>query len=234
MIRKHFSRASKGKEGFTLLELLIVIAILAVLGAVVVFVLNPAETLKKTRDSQRISDLSTVKTALGVYITSTTTPKLDGSAYASRNDACLNGVGTKTLYYSYPGDSVANVITDTAFDTGSAFTLAGQASTTNLGKIDGTGWIPVNLSVLTSGVPLSNWPVDPINTISSLSAVATSTDYVYRYACDKNDLSFEIDAKLESTTYTSGVENKLLSDGGDNSTMYEAGTKLTILGTGNF
>ena len=60
------------------MELLIVIAILAVLGAIVIFMLNPAETLKKARDSQRISDLSTIKIALGIYITSKKSPQLDG------------------------------------------------------------------------------------------------------------------------------------------------------------
>jgi prepilin-type N-terminal cleavage/methylation domain-containing protein len=226
------TRSHKGK-GFTLLELLIVIAILAVLGAVVVFVLNPAETLRKTRDSQRISDLSTIKTALGVYITSTTTPMLAGASYTLRNETCLNGSGTKTLYYSYPSDSPGATITDTSFD-GGAFTAVGQVTNANIGKVDGTGWIPVNLQVLTSGVPVSNWPVDPTNTVTTLSATASTTDYVYRYACDKNDLSFEIDAKLESTTYTSGSENKLLTDGGNASLLYETGTKLTVLGAGDF
>ena len=50
----------KPAKGFTLLELLIVIAIIAVLSVILVLVLNPAETLKKSRDTQRMSDLSTL------------------------------------------------------------------------------------------------------------------------------------------------------------------------------
>ena len=72
---------NKTKKGFTLLELLIVIAILSILGAIVIFLLNPAETLKKARDSQRISDLSTIKTALGIYMTSVSSSDID--AYGS-------------------------------------------------------------------------------------------------------------------------------------------------------
>ncbi|MDD4931154.1 MAG: prepilin-type N-terminal cleavage/methylation domain-containing protein, partial [Candidatus Colwellbacteria bacterium] len=44
-------------KSFTLVELLIVIAILAVLAAAVVVVLNPAELLAQARDSQRSTDL---------------------------------------------------------------------------------------------------------------------------------------------------------------------------------
>ena len=47
------------KKGFTLIELLIVIAIIAILAVVVVLVLNPAELLRQSRDSQRLSDIST-------------------------------------------------------------------------------------------------------------------------------------------------------------------------------
>lgn len=64
----------KQEAGFTLLELLIVVSVIAILSVALVLVLNPAETLKKSRDAQRISDLSTIKTALGIYLTSTSTP----------------------------------------------------------------------------------------------------------------------------------------------------------------
>ena len=57
------------KKGFTLIELLVVIAILAVLMSVVVVTINPAEMLKKTRDTKRISDLDALRTALNLFIT---------------------------------------------------------------------------------------------------------------------------------------------------------------------
>ena len=55
-------------SSFTLVELLIVIAILAVLAAAVVIVLNPAELLAQARDSQRLSDISTLKNAVDLMI----------------------------------------------------------------------------------------------------------------------------------------------------------------------
>ncbi len=90
---------SSSKKGFTLLELLIVIAIMAVLAAVAIFVLNPAETLRETRDAQRVSDLATMKTAVALYITKTTsTVYLDGGT----NTLCSGGSGADTIFYSAP------------------------------------------------------------------------------------------------------------------------------------
>lgn len=217
--------------GFTLLELLIVMGILAILAAVVVFILNPVEILKKARDSQRISDLATIKSAFGVYLTSTTTPVLDNSAYASRNNKCKNGSGTKTLYYSLPSDAPGGAITDSNLDS-SAFTAAGQVTNANLGKVDGNGWLPINLTALSNGAPVSNWPIDPTNSVADL-AVATSSDLVYRYACDKNSLMYEINAKLESDAFTVDPDNKLMKDGGNSPVFYEVGTSLQILSSGS-
>ena len=44
------------KKGFTLVELLIVIGIVAILATIVVLVINPVELLKESRDSRRLSD----------------------------------------------------------------------------------------------------------------------------------------------------------------------------------
>ncbi|MEK7553260.1 MAG: type II secretion system protein, partial [Patescibacteria group bacterium] len=176
------------KKGFTLLELLIVIAILSILGAIVIFLLNPVETLKKARDSQRISDLSTIKTALGIYLTSTSSPKLDGGT----NTLCIGGSGVDTIWYSAPNDTQA--ITDTSVG-GSASST--QATAANGGLVDGTGWIKVNLSSLIGGSPISSFPIDPTNSVTV--ATVTSTDLVYRFSCKSSPLGFEINTQLESS-----------------------------------
>ena len=72
----------KTKKGFTLLELLIVIGILAILSTTVILVINPAELLKKARDSQRISDLSTIKTAIAYYVTEAASPSIGSDTYS--------------------------------------------------------------------------------------------------------------------------------------------------------
>lgn len=214
------------QKGFTLLELLIVISIIAILSVALVLVLNPAEALRKSRDVQRLSDLNTMKNALGIYLTSTSNPELGGTGNAGCKATPTTAWAgtTNKIYYSLP---ISSAITDTTLD-GSSVAVYAQSATPAL--TNGTGWVPVNFDSLSSGSPISNLPVDPINTIATLSAVATS-DLVYRYACSVTPLAFEMDAQLESTAYTS-TDNKLTSDGGNNSNLYEVGTNLNILGSG--
>lgn len=223
----------KRDAGFTLLELLIVISIIAILSVALVVILDPAEALRKARDSQRISDMSSMKTALGLYLTSTTTPYL-GSV--SANTACEANPGASVvpisptkIFYSLGGSS----ITATNLDGASSYAAGNQVAVANVPLTDGTGWIPVNFDTLTGGSPISNLPIDPINTLASgEGAAVTNASLMYRYACSQTPLAFEIDAALESTAYTSS-DDKRAKDGGNNANFYEVGTNLRILGTGN-
>ncbi len=202
----------KEAKGFTLLELLIVIAILAILSVALVLILNPAETLRKSRDSQRMSDLATMKTAIGLYMTTVTPANLTNDTTV--NNRCINGAGTESVFYSVAG------ITDTGVN-GALDPVPSPGTSVN-----GSGWLPVDFTKISGGSPISNLPVDPSNT-ATLNAIANA-DLVYRYVCDANDSTFEINATLESSEFASS----LITDGGDNSNLYEVGTKLSILGSG--
>ena len=217
-------------KGFTLLELLIVIAILAILSVTLVLVLNPAESLRKSRDTQRMSDLATLKTALGLYITTIGSPDLTTSV--PDNNLCyLNGAGAKTVFYSKDGITDADGV------------AAGVPSGSVVATTDGLGWLPVNLSAIVGGSPISNLPLDPSNTfdndsgglgVASTAAAITNDALVYRYACNASNITFELNAKLESVAFTTD-DDKAAKDGGDNSRLYEIGTAVNILpGTDDF
>ncbi|MFA5099037.1 MAG: type II secretion system protein [Candidatus Paceibacterota bacterium] len=76
------------KKGFTLIELVIVIAILAILAAVVVLTLNPAQLMAQARDSQRISDLGSVKSAIALYLATAASPAITAGPYAMASTTC--------------------------------------------------------------------------------------------------------------------------------------------------
>ena len=231
---------SKLQKGFTLLELLIVIAILATLATIVVLVLNPAETLKKSRDTQRISDMSSLKSAIGLYATTVTPVYLAGATDNTECQVGTNGwtgeTATGLIYYSV--DATSEDITDVTLD-GSTFTSTGnsQPADSATGALtDGTGWIPINFDNIVGGTPISGLPVDPTNDVSygtSEVSTVTSEALVYRYACNIDNLTYEINATLESTEMTTAPNDRRLKDGGNSALMYEVGTNLKILGSNN-
>jgi len=141
----------KSRQSFTLIELLVVLAIVAILSVVVILTLNPSELLKQARDSNRLSDLGTLNTALAAY-----------SA-----DMSQGFMGTSSVVYvSIPDTSPTCDNLGLPTSTGAGFTYHCVTSQ-NLKNSDGTGWIPVNFSQISFGSPISSLPVDPINTTSS-------------------------------------------------------------------
>lgn len=128
------------KKGFTLIELLIVIAILAILATTVVLVLNPAQILAQARDAQRISDLSSIKSAIALYLATATTP-------------AITTVSTCTLLTGCPVGAPAG---DGMFTTVETFD--------NTTEVNNAGWVRVDLTGTSGGSSLSALPLDPLNT----------------------------------------------------------------------
>jgi prepilin-type N-terminal cleavage/methylation domain-containing protein len=123
------------KKGFTLIELLLVIGILAILAAAVVLTLNPAQLLAQARDSQRISDLNSVKSAVSLYLATATSTSISSTKTSTNSTTCWFGATCNT--------ACTAVTTSTA--------------------VNGNGWVPIDLTQTSGGSPLSALPLDPTN-----------------------------------------------------------------------
>jgi prepilin-type N-terminal cleavage/methylation domain-containing protein len=210
----------KHTQGFTLIELLVVIAIVAILSVVVILTLNPAELLRQSRDSNRISDMSTLRSALSLYLTDQTTIALAGGTYTANcyvSTASTTNIGVGCQ----PSSSGA---TKRFYPSGSA----AVTSSTTPRNINGTGWVGStgaaqgpNFTLITSGTPIGQLPVDP---------TAASNVYYYGYGANTASSTFKISAHMESTKYKNGggatdIES---TDGGVDANSYEIGTDLTF------
>jgi type IV pilus assembly protein PilA len=57
----------KSKKGFTLIEVLLVVAIIAILAGIVIIAVNPSKQLADTRNAQRRADVTTVLNSVYQY-----------------------------------------------------------------------------------------------------------------------------------------------------------------------
>ena len=184
-------------QSFTLVEILVVVALIAVLSVAVIISLNPQEFIKQSRDSTRLSDLQNLNKSLSWFEADTGGTGFMGSSsviYVSIPDTtstCANlGLPTPPSGYSYR-----------------------CVTAQNLQKTDGSGWIPVNFNQISFGKTLTKLPIDPIN--------QTSTGNYYTYVAGG---SWEINAFVESNKYknmslTDGGDSDNVIEIGSNLTL---------------
>ena len=126
-------------KGFTLVELLIVIAILAALAAAVVVVINPGELLAQARDSQRMRDMATVRDAINLFMT-----QAPGASFCVGGGCAPSGICT--------------AVGATAPFAAACPTTANSSRLTN-----GTGWVDINFDANLAARTLTTLPMDPTN-----------------------------------------------------------------------
>jgi prepilin-type N-terminal cleavage/methylation domain-containing protein len=150
-MREKMSAVARGRvpQGFTLVELLVVIAILAVLAVTVVVVLNPAELLRQSRDATRLSDMATLNRAIGLFLA-------DGQTWSVTTSTCT--FATTTAMWS---------------------TSPTTCATNQSDVVTGSGWVAVNFSAISAGSPISKLPVDPTNNANFLYAFKNTASMTY-------------------------------------------------------
>ena len=201
------------RKGFTLIELLVVIAIIAILAVVVVLTLNPAELLRQARDSNRSSDFATLTSAINLY----NTDQGGASGYS---------LGTPNITYLSIPDPTATTSAGTdcsgiGFPSGGAFHCAASSTYRN---VNGTGWIPINFSAISSGSPLGSLPVDSTN--------QSSSNLYYTY--QTNGTTFKLTAIPESQKYaTQAGANPNMFIGGSNP-LLDGGYWVLVPGNATF
>lgn len=187
-------------KSFTLVELLITVGVITAVAVAGTLILNPAELLKQSRDSTRTINLKTVNAALGAYA-------------AIKPDGFFGLASTTYVSLVDTSPTCANLSLP-ALPAGYFYHCV--ASVSLLKNIDGTGWLPVNLSAAAPFTPIDQLPVDPTNSASG--------GFYYAYNSPGKNWQAEIDAVLESQKY----KPLMLSDGGSSDLFYEVGSNLNL------
>jgi prepilin-type N-terminal cleavage/methylation domain-containing protein len=199
------------RRAFTLIELLVVIAIIAILAVVVVLTLNPANLLAQARDANRVSDLHTISSAIGLY----------------QEDIAGGSIGSSSvIYVSIPSaSSTCGNLDLPTLPSGYTYHCSSSA---DYRKTNSSGWLPIDFQAISYGAPFGALPVDPVN--------QTSSGLYYTY--ETNGSQYALTAGAQSQKYqtictTSSTYTGLCTAGNDTSLIplnfYASSTSMTAV-----
>jgi prepilin-type N-terminal cleavage/methylation domain-containing protein len=98
----------KKSRGFTLVEMLIVIAVIGVLAVAVLSAINPIEQMRKARDTRRRSNAAELLNALERYYATTESYPSDFTSAHAVANTCAAATGGGAVGSGAMGDLVAN------------------------------------------------------------------------------------------------------------------------------
>ncbi|MBI4094802.1 MAG: hypothetical protein HY435_01255 [Candidatus Liptonbacteria bacterium] len=182
-----------------MIELLVAIGVAAILSAVAIFALQPAALLQESRDAKRLSELSDLNRAVGLFIADRSTASV-GAAH--------------TIYISVPDSSITPP--ETKSDCGALGLVppTGWAyeckHPDDYRKVNGEGWMPINFESMSTGSPFATLPVDPRNDAAA--------GHYYAYVTGG---SYALTGQMESAKY---LQRVALADKGTDFTRLEFGS----------
>ena len=184
-------------ESFTLVELLIVLALISILATVLIVIIKPGIIFSKARDTKRIADIKNIEKTIDSLSTEQNFYELN---YASPNIVYLSLQDTSSTCGSYLSQLPSLP---------SGWSYHCSATPTN---IDGTGWIPI---------PFSNFPI--INISQLFIDPLNKPPYYYSFVVGG---SYEVTAKLEDIPKNKGHisandngDNPLIFEAGTNKNL---------------
>ncbi len=185
--------------GFTLIETLISVSIIAVLATATIYILNPFQFVAQNNDYTRVNDLEILDKAIKLSkIAETFTDNTESKkVYISLPD--VNAILDDDCKNDYP--TLPNLV--------SGWEYRCVSSGANLQNIDGAGWVPIGFS---TGQFIDKLPIDPVN----ISNSSNNNFYTYSWESKKN--AYSLTAKLDSEKY---ISQTAANDGGNSNIIYE-------------
>ena len=180
-------------RGFTLLELLIVIGILSLLLSTTILALNPAQMFAQARDTQRISDINTLRSAISFHLTTAESPNLgDGTGFTCGTNFGATNSGVSSPFAA-PDVAHAGVRT-----------------------LDGEGWVAINFSLGSLGSQLATLPLDPNNDSSRFYAYSCdNTNKTFELNANLESQKFRNGGTADLESTDGGNDDDLYEVGND-------------------